>query len=68
LSVALTVPVGAVQRLDRPGVVQERLRVAHRGAEPELERDIRVAIPVVVDVDLVLHVVAELVEVRASRR
>ena len=62
------VPVRAGQRLDRAGVVEEGLRVADRGAEPELERDVGPAVPVVVDVDLVQHVVAELVEVRASGR
>jgi hypothetical protein len=35
--------------------------------EAELIGDVRLAVPVVVDVDLVQHVVAELVEVRPAR-
>src|SRR2546430_16241543 len=62
------VPVRAVQRLDRARVVQEGFQVADRGAEAELERDVRAAVSVIVDVDFVEHVVAELVEVRAARR
>jgi hypothetical protein len=62
------VPVLGVQRLDRAGVVQERSIVAQLGAEPELVRQIRPAVTVVVDVDLVEHVVAELEEGRPARR
>jgi hypothetical protein len=61
------VPVGAVQRQDRAGVVQERARVAQPGVEPEPVRHVGPAVPVVVDVDLVADVVAELVEGRATR-
>jgi hypothetical protein len=62
------VPVRAAQRLDRAGVVQEGVRVAHRGPEAELVGDVGAAVTVVVDVDLVEHVVAELVEVRPAGR
>jgi hypothetical protein len=62
------VPVRAAQRVDRPGVVQERVSVAQHGLEPELEADVRLAVAGVIDVDLVEHGVAELVEVRPARR
>ena len=61
------VPVRVGQRADRARVVQEDAGVADRGAEPEPVGDVGPAVPIVVDVDLVLHVVAELEEVRARR-
>ena len=64
----LPVPVGAVERGDRAGVVEERVRVRDDGLEPELVDDVRPAVAVVVDLDLVEHVVTELVEVRAAGR
>jgi hypothetical protein len=64
----LAVPVRAADRVDRPGVVEERVRVADLRLERELVGDVGVAVAVVVDVDLVEHVVAELEEVRAPER
>jgi len=61
------VPVRAVQRPDRAGVVEERVRVPQPGGELELIGDVRLPVPVGVDVDLVEDVVTELVEVRAAR-
>ena len=57
------VPRGAGERRDGAGVVQECLGVPDLGLELELVGDIRLGITVVVDVDLVQDVVAELVEV-----
>ncbi len=48
------------------GVVQERVRVADLCGEPELVSDVRLGVPVGVDVDLVQDVLAELIEVRAA--
>lgn len=62
------VPVRGVERLDGAGVVQEGVLVRHRGGEAELVGHVRAAVAVVVDVDLVEDVVAELVEVRAAVR
>ena len=62
------VPVRAAQRRDRAGVVEERVRVGQLGPEPELVGDVRLGVAVVVDVDLIQHVVAEGVEVRAAGR
>ena len=64
----LAVPARAVQRGDRADVVEERAADADLGLEPELVRDVGVAVAVVVDVDLVQHVITELVEVRAAGR
>src|SRR5262249_56363734 len=61
------VPVRTVQRGDRPGVVEERVRVPQPIVEGEPVGDVRLAVTVVVDVDLVADVLAELVEVRAAR-
>ena len=57
------VPVGAGQRTDRPGVVEEGVGVGDLAGELELVGDVGIAVAVVVDVDLVEHVVTELVEV-----
>jgi len=62
------VPRWARQRRDRTGVVEERVRVAKDGAEAELVRDVLDRVTVVVDLDLVENVVAELKEVRAAGR
>ena len=62
------VPVRAVQRGDRPGVVEEGVRVPQPAGEGEPVGDVGYAVTVVVDVDLVADVVAELVEVRAAGR
>ncbi len=61
------VPVGVVQRRDRPGVVEEAARVGERLREAELVGDVRVGRAAIRDVDLVEHVVAEVVEVRSTR-
>src|SRR5215207_4893448 len=61
-----TVPVRVVQAGDLAGVVEERPLVANPGREPELVGDVGLRISVVVDVDLVEDVVAELVEVRSA--
>ena len=63
-----TVPVLARQRLDRPDVVEERGRNRVLAVELELVGDVGDAVAVVVDVDLVEDVVAELIEVRSRRR
>jgi hypothetical protein len=60
------VEVGRVDVQDGTGVVQEGVLVAHLGFEPELVGDVRLTVAVVVDVDLVEHVVTELEEVRAT--
>jgi len=61
------IPRRALERLDRSHVVEER-----RGIVVSLWRrtdsDIGFAVATVVDVDLVEHVVAELVEVRTGGR
>ena len=62
------VKFGIVERRDRAGVVEERVRVLDLGPEPELVDDVVDGVAVVVDVDLVEDVVAELVEVRAAGR
>ncbi len=62
------VPVRVVERVDRPGVVEERVRVAQLGVEPELVGDVGPRVAVVVDVDRVDDVVAELEEVRPAGR
>ena len=62
------VPRGRVERGDRADVVQERAAYLQHRGEGELERDVGAAVAVVVDVDLVQDVVAELVEVRSGRR
>ena len=67
----LAVPRLVAQVLDLPGVVEEQVVGAGVGqtrGELELVGDVRLGIVVVVNVDLVEHVVAELVEVRAARR
>ena len=59
------VPVVAVELFDRAGVVEEAV-LAHLGGELEQVGHVGLAVAVVVDVDAVQHVVAELVEVRAA--
>ena len=63
-----TIEVLAVERADLTRVVQERVAIAYPGREPELVRDVGDAVAVVVDVDLVQHVIAELEEVGAASR
>jgi hypothetical protein len=60
------VPRGVGDRLDRPGVVEERLLVAHPRPELEAVGDVGTGAALVVDVDLVADVVTELVEVRTA--
>ena len=62
------VPARIVQRRDRPGVVEERVRVPRRGREAELVADVGAAVTVVVDLDLVQDAVVEAVEVRPAGR
>ena len=64
----LAVEVGAVERADRSGVVEERVGVVDDRLEGEVVGDVGLAVAVVVDVDAVQHVVAELEEVGAARR
>ena len=61
------VPAGAGQRRDRTGVVEERAGVGQLRPEPEPVGDVRLAVAFGVDMDVVDHVVTELVEVRAAR-
>ena len=64
----LPVPVcgsGTGQRCDRTVVVEEGGGNLVRGGEGELERDVRIPISRVVDVDRIDHVVGELIEVRS---
>ena len=60
------VEVRIVERRDRTGVVQECRLVLNARLEPELVHDVVLRIAVVVDVDAIEHVVAELVEVRSA--
>ena len=60
------VQVGIVERRDLAGVVQERVAVARGGGEAELVLLVGHGVAVGVDVQLVQHVVAELVEVRSA--
>jgi hypothetical protein len=62
------VPVRAVDRVDRAGVVEERVRVADPGLELELVGDVGPAVARLIDVDVVADVVAELEEVRPAER
>src|SRR5678815_1538295 len=57
-----------VERGNRAGVVEKRIRVADVGAERELKRDVLDGVAVVVDHDFVEHVVVELEEVWAAVR
>ena len=66
-AVGLThVEIRIVERGDRPGVVQEGALVLDAGLEAELVDDVVLGVAVVVDVDSIEHVIAELVEVRAA--
>src|SRR5207248_7820876 len=60
------VPVRIDQRRDRAGVVEEGVSVGECRFEAEFERDVSQAVAVVVDVDLVEHVIAKLIEGRAT--
>jgi hypothetical protein len=60
------VEVRAVDAVDRTRVVEERSRVGVGRRERELVGDLRAPVVVVVDVDRVGDVVAELEEVRAA--
>ena len=62
------VPVRAVERRDRPGVVEERVRVPRLRLEAELVADVGMPVPVLVDPDLVENAVVEAVEVRPAGR
>ena len=62
------VPVGVAQRGDRARVVEEGVGVAQRRLEAKLVADLGQRVTVVVDVDRVQDVVAELEEVRAPGR
>src|SRR5204863_2307735 len=62
------IPARAVEARDLAGVVEERLRVPKPRLEPEPVLDLRLAIAVVVDVDGVANVVAELEEIRPTGR
>src|SRR5205807_7862412 len=57
------VPAGAVDGRDLASVVEERVRVLDLRLETELIRDVRLGVAVVVDVNCVQDVVAELEEV-----
>src|SRR6266487_4397206 len=62
------VPARVAERGDRTRVVEERVRVSRRGVEPELVAQVGLAVPVVVDLDLVEDGVVEAVEVRPAGR
>jgi hypothetical protein len=62
------VPARGGQGRDRPGVVQEGVGVGDLARESELVGDLGLAVPVVVDVDRIQHITAELVEVGPSVR
>ena len=62
------VPARIGERADRTGVVEERVRVPRRGVEPELVGDVWLAVPAVVDLELVEDGVVEAVEVRPAGR
>ena len=57
------VPRRAVEAFDRPVVIKETARDGQLAAERKVERDVSDTIAVVVNPDLVQHIVAELVEV-----
>ncbi len=63
-----SVPCRVTQTEDRPGVVEEGIRVGDLAGEPELIGDVGPAVAVVVDVDLVEDVVAEFEEVGTAVR
>jgi hypothetical protein len=56
------------QRGDRSVVVEERGRDVVDGRESELVADVRCTVPGVVGVDLIEHVVAELIDIRSAVR
>jgi hypothetical protein len=60
------VEIGIGERSDRARVVEKRLLVLDRRLEPELVDDVVLRVAVVVDVDAIQDIVAELVEVRAA--
>src|SRR5207248_7235719 len=63
-----TIPILVRQGEDRTRVVQEGVRVRHVVRERELVDDLGLSVAVVVYVDLIEHIVTELVEVRATGR
>ena len=62
------VQIRIVEAGDDARVVEERLEIARFRPEAELERDVLDRVAVVVDHDLVEHVVVELEEVRSAVR
>ena len=63
-----SIPVRVGNRVDRAGVVEERVPVPRLRAEAELVDDVLLAVGRVVDVDLVDDVLAEGIEVRPAGR
>jgi hypothetical protein len=61
-----TIPRGVGDLGDRAGVVQERIRIRDHCREPEPVGDVVLCLTAVGDDDLVEHIVAELVEIRAA--
>jgi hypothetical protein len=57
------VAVGIVERQDRAGVVEERVRIPRLRREAELVGDVLDAVAVVVDLEFVEDVIAEAIEV-----
>src|SRR5439155_6719812 len=62
----LHVQVRARDRVDRTGVVEERVAGAHGGLEAEAVHDVGRVVAVVVDVEVVPNVVTEVREVRTA--
>ena len=62
------VPICAGNCSDLTGIVQKTIRVASFCLEKELINDVVVSIPIIVDFDFILDVIAEFVEVWASCR
>ena len=62
------VAIGVVERPNRSDVVEECIRIADPGSEPELIRDVFDAVAGVVNFELVQDVIPEPIEVRPARR
>ena len=62
------VPVGIREAVDRPGVIEEGIRIANLSPEAELIRQVVLCVAVVVDMDLITDVIVEAIEVRPARR
>src|SRR5439155_2836086 len=62
------VAIGVVERPNRSDVVEECIRIADPGSEPELIRDVFDAVAGVVNFELVQDVIPEPIEVRHARR